>query len=156
MPDDPATIEELNAELEALMRELDATTTALVHALADFLEDLRPRHPAIIAARRASLSALKAEILALAAHSSTVARGQTGSDVGQSGIAAARRHALRIAEERGGATQSCEAILWSEELDARWESYLDLLGRARACLEAIDLRLGDCLAQEGLPPDPLN
>jgi hypothetical protein len=155
MLDDP-TIEELNSELKALMCELDATTTALVRALADFVEDLRPRHPAIVDARRASLSALKAEILALAAHSFKVARGQIGSDAGRAGIAAARRHALRIAEEGGGGTQSREAILWSEELDARWESYLDLLGRARACLEAIDLRLGDRLAQEGLLPDSLN
>jgi hypothetical protein len=180
-------IQELNATLAGLVRELDAGTIALVNAFAEFLNNAYPSTASTKARRapchatnalmRESLSALKTDIRTAAMDSFAIARRAIGDSIGSwqahpdappAGAHRALRRVLAILEEklhqvarfergeppdeRGGAVHGDEAILWSEELDARWREYQDLLRRTGECLEAIDALVCDRLVREALGP----
>lgn len=112
-------IEDLNAKLSALVRQLDATTASFASAFAAFLKEWYPRAAeravrlapdrAIAAAQRGRLSALKHDVRALVEEAPAIARRTVGDsalwwhanpEAPSAGVHEAVRRALGLLDER--------------------------------------------------------
>jgi hypothetical protein len=151
MPADP-TCQELNAKLARLLLELDAKTAALVRAFLSPEIVLRraPPHQAMHPSRQGLLSALRADLQSLATDSFAIAlRCRANAEAPRDGIHQAARRSRDFERSEPRTSNHADArALWSNELDARWEEYQDLLRRTGECLGAIEAHLRERVEQE--------
>jgi hypothetical protein len=129
---------------------------------------------AVAAAKSGQLNGLKQDIRTLVAESSAIAHRTTGDpalwwhanpDAPAGGVHDALRRALGMLDDalqragllddvrrddRGRTTHAGEAIVWSDEMIARWDEYIELLRRTGDCVDEIEARRRQQLEGEAL------